>query len=168
MRGGFTSDTTGTSTPGAVPPAFPPNIFVNYTTPSHKWAAGLGVYAPFGLTSQWPNGFQGNFIGQKAALATIYVQPNFAYQITKDWSVGAGFVFGYSTVQLKEALDLSSQLAQPGVTFGMLGIPQFTQFGLATVTGSSTQSWILAGRAREGRVRLAGGCALSLAAEFQV
>lgn len=139
VQGSYTSDTTGTSTPGAVPPAFPPNIFVNYTAPSHKWAAGLGVYAPFGLTSQWPNGFQGNFIGQKAALATIYIQPNFAYSINKDWSVGAGFVFGYSTVQLKEALDLSSQFAAPGVTFGMLGIPQFTQFGLATVNGSSTQ-----------------------------
>ncbi len=40
VRGSYTSDTTGTSTPGAVPPAFPPNIFVNYTAPSHKWAAG--------------------------------------------------------------------------------------------------------------------------------
>jgi long-chain fatty acid transport protein len=139
VQGSYTSDTTGTSTPGAVPPAFPPNIFVNYTAPSHKWAAGLGVYAPYGLTSAWPNGFQGNFIGQKAALATIYVQPNFAYEINQDWSVGAGFVFGYSTVQLKEALDLSTQFAAPGLTFGMLGIPTFTQFGLATINGSATQ-----------------------------
>lgn len=141
VRGGFTADTTGLNTPGAVPPSFPPHAFLNYTTPSHKWAVGIGAYVPYGLTSQWPNGFQGNFVGQKAALATMYVQPNFAYQVNKDWSVGAGVLFGYSQVQLQEALDLSSQYATctpQCITFGQLGIPTYTQFGTANIQGSST------------------------------
>ena len=138
VSGGFTADTTGLSTPGAVPPSFPPHGFVNYTSADHKWAAGFGLYVPYGLTSQWPNGFQGNFVGQKAALATMYAQPNFAYSISKDWSVGAGVVFGYSQVQLQEALDLSTQVAAPGITFGQLGIPTYTQFGTANIQGSAT------------------------------
>ena len=138
VRGSYTADTTGLSTASAAPPAFPPHTFVNYTAPDHKWAAGLGIYVPYGLTNSWPNGFQGNFAGQKAALSTIYVQPNFAYAINKDWSVGVGALVGYSTVQFKEALDLSTQFAAAGVTFGMLGIPKYTQFGEAQVDGSGS------------------------------
>ena len=67
VRGNFTADTTGLETPAGPPPAFPPHVFVNYTLPSHTWAFGLGVYVPYGLTSQWPNGFQGNFAGRRAA-----------------------------------------------------------------------------------------------------
>lgn len=139
VKGSYQADTTGLNTPATVPPSFPPHIFVNYTAPDHKWAAGLGVYVPYGLTSQWPNGFQGNFAGQKAALATTYFQPNFAYRINKDWSFGVAAIYAYSSVQLQQALDLSSQFvpapAPPGTTFGMLGIPKYTQFGEATITG---------------------------------
>jgi len=138
VRGTYTADTTGVETPGAVPPSFPPHVFVNYTTPSHKWAGGLGVYVPYGLTSQWPNGFQGNFAGQTAALTSVYSQLNLAYSVTKDWSVGAGAIFAYSTVKLQQALDLSSQYAAPGITFGNLGIPKYTQFGTTKVTGDGT------------------------------
>jgi long-chain fatty acid transport protein len=138
VKGSYTADTTNLSTPGAVPPAFPPHIFVNWTAPSHVWAFGLGIYAPYGLTSQWPNGFQGNFVGQKAALAALYVQPNAAWQFSKDWSVGVGLIYGYSQVQLKEALDLSAQVAAPGITFGQLGIPKFTQFGTAVIKGDAS------------------------------
>ncbi|HUO51360.1 MAG TPA: outer membrane protein transport protein [Gemmatimonadaceae bacterium] len=139
-RGSYTSDTTGQTTYANVPPAFPPNVFFNYTDKDHKWAAGIGMYVPYGLTNQWPNGFQGNFAGQRATIATFYVQPNVAYAISKDWSIGVGAVYGYSSVQLREALDISTQYAAPGVTFGMLGIPKYTQFASATVNGTG-QTW---------------------------
>jgi long-chain fatty acid transport protein len=139
VKGNFTSDTSGTSTPAAPPPAFPPHVFINYTLPSHKWAFGLGAYVPYGLTSSWPNGFQGNFAGQVAALKTLYTQGNVAYSINKDWSVGLGAIFAYSTVNLRQALDLSTQVAAPGITFAMLGVPKYTQFGNANVEGDGTQ-----------------------------
>ena len=44
---------------------------------------GLGVYVPYGLTSQWKDDFPGRFAAQKASLQTIYVQPNVAFQITE-------------------------------------------------------------------------------------
>ena len=138
VRGNFTADTTGVETPAGPPPAFPPHVFVNYTMPSHKWAFGLGVYVPYGLTSQWPNGFQGNFAGQIAGLKTIYSQLNAAYSINKDWSVGVGAIYAYSTVKLQQALDLSTQFAAPGVTFAMLGIPKYTQFGTGTLYGDGS------------------------------
>ena len=33
VSGSYTADTTNLSTPGAVPPAFPPHAFVNWTNP---------------------------------------------------------------------------------------------------------------------------------------
>lgn len=138
VSGNYTADTTGLETPGAVPPSFPPHAFVNFTTPSHKWAFGLGAYVPYGLTSQWPNGFQGNFAGQTAALKSLYTQLNVSYGITKDWSIGAGAIYAYSSVKLQQALDLSTQYASPGITFGNLGIPKYTQFGTAKIYGDGS------------------------------
>ncbi len=142
VTGAFTSDTTGRIDRGDVPVSFPVHAFVNYTPKSHKWAAGFGAYIPYGLTSQWRGDFPGRFSAQKAALVSVYFQPNFAWQFAKGWSVGGGPVFGYSEVQLRQSLDLSQAVANPGalvpLTFGQLGIPAGTEFGRAKLEGNST------------------------------
>lgn len=137
VGGDFTADGTGRVDEGDVPVSFPPHVFVNYTSKDSRWALGLGAYVPYGLTSQWHEDFPGRFSARKAALATVYIQPNFAYQFAKGWSIGGGPVFGHSTVQLRQALDLSQQLVAPGVTFGSLGIPAGTEFARAKLEGSA-------------------------------
>jgi long-chain fatty acid transport protein len=77
------------------------------------------VYVAYRLTSQWRDDFPGRFSAQKASLHTIYVQPNISYALSDDWSVGLGPVFGFSSVELVQSVDLSQQkTSATGPTFG--------------------------------------------------
>ena len=136
IDGDFTQDTTYRKYPANVETAYVPHVFLNWRGDG-KLAMGLGVYVPYGLTSQWHEDFPGRFAALKASLKTIYVQPNLAYQVSPNWSVGGGPVFGHSTVELIQGIDLSQQYAAPGVTFGQLGIPRRTEFGRASLKGSA-------------------------------
>ena len=140
IGGSFTQDTTFREWEGDVPTAFVPHLFLQYRGANSPFSYGIGVYAPYGLTSQWTDSFPGRFQAKKAALATIYVQPNISWQFTEKWSVGAGPIFGHSNVELIQALDLSEQVASPGppvVTFGQLGISARTEFARARLKGSA-------------------------------
>ena len=140
VGGGFTADTSGRYYPGAVPVTIAPHVFVNHTSPDGRWALGLGAYVPYGLTSEWNSDFIGRFEAQKATLMSIYVQPNVAYRFAEGWSIGGGPVFGYSHVELRQALDLAPQVVDPatGTTFAQLGIPGQTEFAMAKLSGGAT------------------------------
>jgi long-chain fatty acid transport protein len=137
LKGDFTQDTTFRRYDADIPTAVVPHVFVNYRT-SGRLAYGLGVYVPYGLTSQWGDEFPGRFAAKKASLQTIYVQPNVAVQLTEGWSVGIGPVIGRSSVELVQAVDLAQQVP-PGspVSFGQLGIPKRTEFARATLKGDA-------------------------------
>ncbi|MFL5606487.1 MAG: OmpP1/FadL family transporter [Gemmatimonadaceae bacterium] len=139
LKGTFTQDTTFREFESDVPTAVVPHFFVTYRT-AGKAAYGFGVYVPYGLTSQWTDSFPGRFAAKKASLQSIYFQPNITYQITDNWSVGGGPVIGHSSVELVQAIDLSSQIASAGppvITFGQLGIAKRTEFARATLKGSA-------------------------------
>jgi len=138
VNGGFNADSTGHSYPADVPVRFPPHVFLNYTPRGAKWAVGIGSYVPYGLISQWKPDFPGRFGSQKASLASDYIQPNFAYRFARGWSIGGGPVFGISSVELRQAIDLAAIPAGAGVTFGQLGVPTGTQFGTANLSGTGT------------------------------
>ena len=133
VGGKFTSDFTGRADEGDVPTEVPPHAFVNWkATP--QVALGLGVYVPYGLTSQWKQDFPGRFLAQRASLASIYVQPNIALEVIRGrLSIGGGPVIGHSTVDLRQGLEVLSaapQLAAAGVIPG-------TEFERAKLEGSA-------------------------------
>jgi long-chain fatty acid transport protein len=137
LKGEFTQDTTFRRYEADIPTAVVPHVFANYRT-SGRLAYGLGVYVPYGLTSQWTDDFPGRFAAKKASLQSIYVQPNVAIQLGDRWSVGFGPVIGHSTVELVQAIDLSQQrTSATGPTFGQLGIPKRTEFARATLKGDA-------------------------------
>jgi long-chain fatty acid transport protein len=138
VSGSFTQDTTGRKWDGDVPTSVVPHVFLNYHKPTSKLAYGVGVYVPYGLTSQWTDDFPGRFQAKRASLATIYVQPNIAYQINTKWSIGGGPVWGHSSVELIQAIDLSEQQANAVAKFAQLGIAKGTEFARAKLEGSAT------------------------------
>jgi long-chain fatty acid transport protein len=124
-----------------MPTEIVPHLFITHHAAGSKLALGAGVYVPYGLTSQWSSDFPGRFTSQKASLQTIYVQPNIAYQINSRWSVGGGPIWGHSSVELRQSVDLSAQLIpgiSPSVSFGQLGIPRRTEFARARLKGDGT------------------------------
>jgi len=139
VSGSFTQDTTGRRWDGEVPTTVLPHVFLNYHKANTKLAYGVGVYVPYGLTSQWGDDFPGRFQAKRASLATVYVQPNIAYQINSKWSIGGGPIWGHSSVELIQAIDLSEQnTPTPGVKFAQLGIATGTEFARAKLEGSAT------------------------------
>ncbi|MGI9077256.1 MAG: OmpP1/FadL family transporter [Gemmatimonadaceae bacterium] len=137
VSGEYTADSSADVFPGVAPTAFPPHLFVNYKGHG-KWAAGLGLYLPYGLTSRWRENFPGRFLALESSLLTLYAQPNLALELTPKWSLGGGPVIGSSRVELTQALDLAPVSPLPGVTFGQLGIAPGTEFARATLKGNAT------------------------------
>lgn len=138
VGGDYTPDfsITGNSFRPNIPTSFPPHLFINWNG-AGRYAAGLGVYVPYGLTSQWRDDFPGRFSAKRAAIATVYVQPNLSIAITPQWAIGGGPIIGHSTVELSQSLDLSQQKLPSGGTFANLGIVPGTEFGRALLKGSA-------------------------------
>jgi long-chain fatty acid transport protein len=134
IGGQFEADVTGRVDKGDVPTEAPPHFFANWkATP--RLAAGVGVYVPYGLTSQWRSDFPGRFAAQHASLGTVYVQPNVAYEVVPGrLSIGGGPVIGRSSVQLRQGIDAVS--SDPRL--GNAGVAPFTEIGMAKLDGSAT------------------------------
>lgn len=136
LDGSFTRDSSFRSYDATVPTAVVPHAFLDYR--AGRAAIGIGLYVPYGLTSQWGDDFPGRFSAKRASLQTVYIQPNLSFQLTDNWSIGGGPVIGHSTVELIQALELSgTPTSAGGPTFGMLGIPKYTEFGRVQLKGSA-------------------------------
>lgn len=139
LKGAFHQDSTGLSFPSNIQPSFVPAAFA--TIRNGRASFGVGIYLPYGLTSQWKDDFPGRFSALKAKLQSIYVQPNIAYRLTDNWSIGGGPVLAHSTVELTQAIDLSQQVATvvggTPITFGQLGIAAQTEFARARLKGNA-------------------------------
>jgi long-chain fatty acid transport protein len=137
LDGAFTQDTTLREFDADAPTEVVPHAFVNYRT-AGRLAFGVGAYVPYGLTSQWRDDFPGRFAAKRASLQTIYVQPNISFQLGDGWSIGGGPIIGHSSVELVQAIDLSSISPLPSApTFGELGVPLRTEFARARLKGSA-------------------------------
>ena len=106
-----------------------------------KLAAGVGLYAPYGLATEWSPTSEGRFLGYKSVIKNYYIQPTVAYKISPKIQIGAGLDINISSVQLEQHLDLSSQpVPGPclGVTFGSIGIPYGTDFANVNLQANGT------------------------------
>ncbi|MFV0530884.1 MAG: OmpP1/FadL family transporter [Flavobacteriales bacterium] len=76
---------------------------------SHKigdrWAAGIGVYTPYGSAIKWGKDWPGQAIIRDIELQTIFIQPTLSYKIS-DWaSVGAGFIYALGNLKINQGAN---------------------------------------------------------------
>ncbi|KAA6170753.1 OmpP1/FadL family transporter [Pseudomonas veronii] len=57
---------------------------------NEQWAVGFGVYAPFGLVTDYESGFQGKAFGSKSEVTVITFQPTVSYAFNDRVSIGFG------------------------------------------------------------------------------
>jgi len=141
-RGSWTPDGGGTATDLVENNIPVPNIYVTRQIGT-RFAVGVGMFAPYGLTTEWPTTSPGRFLSYKATIKGIYIQPTIAFRVNPRIQVGAGIDIVRSAVDLKRRVDLSSQLVPGagGATFGTLAqtsVPAGTDFADVRMHGTGT------------------------------
>jgi long-chain fatty acid transport protein len=138
-RGSFVPDGGGAATDLAKNNIPVPNLYLTRQIGT-RFAVGFGVFAPYGLTTEWPNTFAGRFLSYKATLQSIYMQPTLAFRVSPRIQVGAGLDIIRTSVELHQRVDLSSVVVTgTAFTFNqLLGVPVGTDFADARIHGSAT------------------------------
>ncbi|UZK03039.1 OmpP1/FadL family transporter [Venatoribacter cucullus] len=71
-----------------------------------KMAVGLGIFAPFGTSTDYAQGSLASGFADETMLTAIDIQPTFSYQLTDTFSVGLGLDIVYAKGVLSKELDL--------------------------------------------------------------
>jgi long-chain fatty acid transport protein len=142
VQGSFTDDVFQQKTKLDDPLLAVPQVYISYAA-TPKLGVGVGLFAPYGLETNWPLAFDGRFAGYKNILRSIYIQPTLAYQLSPRLSLGGGLDIVLGKVELTQRLDLAdAPVPLPGVPagtrFGQFGIAPGTDFANAHLEATKT------------------------------
>ena len=147
VQGGFTDDVFQQKTKLDDPLLAIPQVYISYA-PTPKLGVGVGLFAPYGLETNWPTAFDGRFAGYKNILKSVYIQPTLAYQVSPRLSLGGGFDIVLGNVELNQRLDLATTPVPasilpvppgtPPPVFGQFGFPPGTDFADAHLEATKT------------------------------
>ncbi|MEC4726764.1 outer membrane protein transport protein [Shewanella sp. D64] len=103
----FVDGTSPTSAKDIAGDAVVPNFYVSHQL-NEQWFLGLALGSNFGMATELDDSFRGNQFGNEAAVTTIEINPNVAYRINEQFSVGAGvrFVIGEGSFGAQSSSDL--------------------------------------------------------------
>ncbi len=103
--------------------------------PEGRLAAGIGVWAPFGLTLEWPETFEGRFLSWNTTVSGIYLQPTLAFQVVPGkFSIAAGPQVIFGGMEINQHLDAPVEVPQ----LALLGVPLGTDLASAKMNGTGT------------------------------
>ena len=80
-----------------------------------QWAIGFGVYAPFGLVTDYENGFQGRGFGSKSEVKVMTFQPTVSYAFNDKVSIGFGPTINRISGVLESEKTLNAALPDTNV-----------------------------------------------------
>ncbi len=87
--------------------AYVPNAYFAMNLDS-RWSAGVGINAPFGLKTQYEDGWLGRFQGLKSDLKTLNINPTIAYKLNDAVSLGAGLNYQQIDATLTKAINYTA------------------------------------------------------------
>ena len=67
-----------------------PQLYASYTPENSPLSYGLGVYSPFGQSSEWPDNSGFRTIATRNEITYITIAPTIAWKISDQLSIGAG------------------------------------------------------------------------------
>jgi len=118
--------------------AFVPNAFFTMNI-NPQWRFGLALNAPFGLKTEYDNGWRGQLTGLKSAIKSVNINPSVAYKVSDTVSIGAGIsvqkldaeLSGFAGSAATGVLTLNADDIGYGANLGLLvqATPS-TRFGL--------------------------------------
>jgi long-chain fatty acid transport protein len=82
---------------------FIPSLYA-VTGLNDRLKVGLGIYAPFGLSTEYEPNWVGRYHAIKSSLKTISISPALSYQVTDGLSIGVGAAANYIDAELTQAV----------------------------------------------------------------
>ncbi len=86
--------------------AIVPNLYVTHSL-NERMVVGLGMNAPFGLVTDHDKDFVGRYHALRSDVATVNINPSFAFKVNNQFSVGFGVSAQYIDVKLSNAVDMT-------------------------------------------------------------
>jgi long-chain fatty acid transport protein len=84
---------------GIAPSAFVPATY--FIQPlNDQWAWGVGIFSNYGLSTEYSDNFNAGSIAGDTELLTVNINPNIAYRVNQQFSVGAGLNLVYAEAEL--------------------------------------------------------------------
>jgi long-chain fatty acid transport protein len=100
---------------------------------SKDWTFGLGINVPFGLTTEYDDGWIGRYQALKSQIKTININPAIAWRVTPTLSLGVGVNYQQIDATLTNNVNYSGALLQAAVANGIApGSPTFNGIAAAT------------------------------------
>lgn len=117
----FKSDLTGTTEGGDDSTKTPSTLYVT-TQVNEQLSAGLGVFFPFGLASEWNDTWEGRYLATTSEVSTTNINPVLAYRVNSNLSVAAGLDALYLDAELSRQLNstLVGTMLNPPTGLGIL------------------------------------------------
>lgn len=102
----FKSSADGTTASTKDTLYYPSTLYASHAFNS-KISAGLGVFSPFGLGTEWSDSWEGRYIATKSKIETFDINPAVSCQLTPDLSVAAGINVILLDATLEKKINLS-------------------------------------------------------------
>ena len=123
-----------------------PQLYYTYGFQDIPLTLGLGLYAPYGLSIEWPNTAPFAPLGYKGSLTYLTLNPVLAYKVCSNLSIAAGITVNYGNLDLSRTVPpfAGSQFRYhgsdftPGANMGVLWQP-ITQLSLGASYHSETK-----------------------------
>lgn len=111
---------------------FVPNMYLS--VPINKdWTFGLGINVPFGLTTEYDDGWIGRFQSLKSQIQTLNINPAIAWKVTPQFAVGVGVSYQQIDATLTNNVNYSAALLQAAAGAGIApGSPTYNAIAQAT------------------------------------
>lgn len=103
----FKSDNTGKTTDADEKTFLIPNFYAVIKL-NEKLRLGIGGFSNYGLSSEWPENWEGRYItgGTKSEIVTYTLNPNLAFKVSEKLSIAAGLNIQYLDINLENRLAM--------------------------------------------------------------
>ena len=96
----------------------PINVYGTYAI-TDNIHVGIGVNNPYGLGTEWPSGWIGQYVSQKIDLQSFFFTPTLAYKVNDQLSIGLGFNYVTGSVTMKLASSIPFNSPPPIVSLDL-------------------------------------------------
>jgi long-chain fatty acid transport protein len=104
---------------------YPPHAYITgELTKDLHW--GIGMFAPFGLGTWWPNDYAGKYISKRVDLKVFDINPNLSYKLSDNFAVAVGVDYFYSNLNLTRSIGVVNPYTQQVAEVGQ--VHMYTDF----------------------------------------